>query len=72
MRRIYEPKARDLIDLMQHSSDAWKIYYDHLCNYTGCILKKLNKSKIALRPRKAPQCTKFFIEIGCLATYNVE
>ena len=34
--------------------------------------KKLNKSKIALRLYKAPQYTKFFIEIGCLATYNVE
>ena len=38
----------------------------HLCSYfvtTGCI-KKLNKSEIALRLCKAPQCTKFFIKIG--------
>ena len=28
--------------------------------------KKLNKPEIALRLCKAPQCTKFFIEIGCL------
>ena len=27
--------------------------------------KKLNKSEIALRVYKAPQCAKFFIEIGC-------
>ena len=46
-----------------------------LCNIptqtTGCI-KKLNKSEIALRLCKAPQCTKFFIEIGCFGFYNVE
>ena len=33
--------------------------------------KKLNKPEIALRLCKAPQCTKFFIEIGCLGTDNV-
>ena len=33
--------------------------------------KKLNKPEIALRLCKAPQCTKFFIEIGCLGTNNV-
>ena len=33
--------------------------------------KKLNKLEIALRICKAPQCTKFFIEIGCLGTDNV-
>ena len=33
--------------------------------------KKLNKPKIAHRLCKAPQCTKFFIEIGCLGTDNV-
>ena len=32
--------------------------------YTGCI-KKLNKPEIALRLCKAPQYTKFFVEIGC-------
>ena len=32
--------------------------------------KKLNKPEIALRLCKAPQCTKFFIEIGCLGTDN--
>ena len=33
--------------------------------------KKLNKLEIVLRLCKAPQCTKFFIEIGCLGTDNV-
>ena len=33
--------------------------------------KKLNKPEIALRLCKAPQCTKFFSEIGCLGTDNV-
>ena len=33
--------------------------------------KKLNKTEIALRLCKALQCTKFFIEIGCLGTDNV-
>ena len=33
--------------------------------------KKLNKPEIAHRLFKAPQCTKFFIEIGCLGTDNV-
>ena len=33
--------------------------------------KKLNKPEIALRLCKALQCTKFFIEIGCLGTDNV-
>ena len=33
--------------------------------------KKLNKPEIALRLCKAPQCTMFFIEIGCLGTDNV-
>ena len=33
--------------------------------------KKLNKHEIALRLCKAQQCTKFFIEIGCLGTDNV-
>ena len=33
--------------------------------------KKLNKPKIAHRLCIAPQCTKFFIEIGCLGTDNV-
>ena len=31
----------------------------------------MNKSEIALLVCKAPQCTKFFIEIGCLGTKNV-
>ena len=39
--------------------------------YTGCIKKKLNKPEIAHRFCKAPQYTKFFIEIGCLGTNNV-
>ena len=43
-----------------------------LGHYTGCIKKPLNKSEIAFRLRKAPQCRKFFIEIGCLGTYNVK
>ena len=34
------------------------------------VSKKLNKPEIALRLCKAPQCTKFFIEIGCLGTDN--
>ena len=38
---------------------------------TGCIKKKLNKPEIALRLCEAPQCTRFFIEIGCLGTDNV-
>ena len=33
--------------------------------------KKLNKPEIAHWLCKAPQCTKFFIEIGCLGTDNV-
>ena len=33
--------------------------------------KKLNKPEIAHRLCKAPQCTKFFIEIGCLGTDKV-
>ena len=33
--------------------------------------KKLNKPEIPHRLCKAPQCTKFFIEIGCLGTDNV-
>ena len=33
--------------------------------------KKLNKPEIAHRLCKAPKCTKFFIEIGCLGTDNV-
>ena len=33
--------------------------------------KKLNKPEIAHRLCKAPQCTTFFIEIGCLGTDNV-
>ena len=32
--------------------------------------KKLNKPEIAFRLCKAPQCTKFSIEIGCLGTDN--
>ena len=40
-------------------------------HYTECI-KKLNKSEITLRLCKAPQCTKFLIEIGSLSTYDVE
>ena len=35
------------------------------------VLKKLNKSEIALRVCKALQCTKFFIEVSCLGTNNV-
>ena len=35
------------------------------------VSKKLNKSEIALRLCKAPQYTKFFIEIGCLGSDNV-
>ena len=34
------------------------------------VSKKLNKPEIALRLCKAPQCTKFFIDIGCLGTDN--
>ena len=33
--------------------------------------KKLNKPEIAHRLCKTSQCTKFFIEIGCLGTDNV-
>ena len=33
--------------------------------------KKLNKPEFALRLCKAPQCTKFFIEIGLLGTDDV-
>ena len=33
--------------------------------------KKLHKPEIAHRLCKAPQCTKFFIEIGCFGTNNV-
>ena len=33
--------------------------------------KKLYKPEIALRLCKAQQCTKFFIEIGCLGTDNL-
>ena len=33
--------------------------------------KKLNKPEIAHQLCKAPQCTKFFIEMGCLGTDNV-
>ena len=33
--------------------------------------KKLNKPEIAHRLCKTLQCTKFFIEIGCLGTDNV-
>ena len=50
----------------------FEIFVGVLLLYTGCIKKKLNKPEIALRLCKAPQCTKFFIEIGCLGTYNVE
>ena len=45
--------------------------HSHLSTYTGCIKKKLNKPEIAHRLCKAPQCTKIFIEIGCLGTDNV-
>ena len=44
--------------------------YVSLCLYV-IDKKKLNKPEIALRHCKAPQCTKFFIEIGCLGTNNV-
>ena len=53
--------------------DAWKqtkMKSVSLHHYTGCI-KKMNKSEIALRLCKAPQCTKFFVEIGCLGSNNV-
>ena len=33
--------------------------------------KKLNKPEIAHRLCKTSQCTKFFVEIGCLGTDNV-
>ena len=33
--------------------------------------KKLNKPEIAHQLCKAPQCTKFFIKIGCLGSDNV-
>ena len=33
--------------------------------------KKLNKPETAHRLCKTSQCTKFFIEIGCLGTDNV-
>ena len=39
--------------------------------YYRVYKKKLNKPEIAHRLCKAPQCTKFFIEIGCLGTDNV-
>ena len=50
---------------------------DRLCGRGGGVAiyrvyqKKLNKPEIAHRLCKAPQCTKFFIEIGCLGTDNV-
>ena len=39
--------------------------------YYRVYQKELIKPEIALRLCKAPQCTKFFIEIGCLGTDNV-
>ena len=36
------------------------------------VLKKLNKSEIALWLCKAPQFTKFLIEIGSLGAYDVK
>ena len=36
-----------------------------ICILIYSVYQKLNKSEIALRLCKAPQCTKFFIEIGC-------
>ena len=36
------------------------------------VYKKMNKSEIALRLCKALQCTKIFIKIDCMGTYNVE
>ena len=49
----------------------YKQLLQHFHGNTGCIKKKLNKPEIAHRLCKAPQCTKFFIEIGCLGTDNV-
>ena len=49
--------------------------YPHTCGRGGLkyrvYKKKLNKPEIAHGLCKAPQCTKFFIEIGCLGTDNV-
>ena len=56
--------------LLQLSTLAAPLLW-HLFTIQG-VSEKLNKSEIALRLCKAPQCTKFFIEIGCFGTYNVE
>ena len=54
------------------TSKFLNVKFAHLkLRYTGCIKKKLNKPEIALRLCKAPQCTKFFIEIGHLGADNV-
>ena len=38
----------------------------HDLHNTGCIKKKLNKTEIAVRLCKAPQSTKFFIDVWVL------
>ena len=43
----------------------------NLCVLYRVYKKKLNKPEIVLRLCIAPQCTKFFIEIGCFGTDNV-
>ena len=48
----------------------WFLFKIYLKSYR-VYKKKLNKPEIALWLCKAPQCTKFFIEIGCLGTDNV-
>ena len=59
-----------------YSSTSYKPVLFQMKKFTTTIYyrvykKKLNKPEIAHRLCKAPQCTKFFIEIGCLGTDNV-
>ena len=59
--------------VMQNANKVYLISFFSMINHAPIqgVSKKLNKPEIALQLCKAPQCTKFFIEIGCLGTDNV-
>ena len=61
---VYMEADQYKVDSISHVAVINKLVY-------RAYKKKLNKPKIALRLCKTPQCTKFFIEIGCLGTDNV-
>ena len=58
--------------LNNYACSLWRVAYLNTSFIISLTLikKKLNKPEIALRLCEAPQCTKLFVEIGCLGTDN--